>query len=192
MENTLFTVFVYTEGINSTIPVADASVVWCNNTYYTNEDGIAYLTAPEVAYTMIFDATASKEGFLSDTIPIIVIDSNVPPNQAPYVPSNPFPPNGARNVSVYATLFWTGGDPDDDLVTYDVYFGTSPNVSLVASGLINATFNPGQRLHMPSGHMSYNTKYYWKIVSHDQTHTTDGPLWCFTTTSLKRLCVNAI
>jgi hypothetical protein len=43
----------------------------------------------------------------------------------PYTPSNPTPGNGSIDISVVADLSWTGGGPDNDTVTYDVYFGTT-------------------------------------------------------------------
>jgi hypothetical protein len=50
-------------------------------------------------------------------------------NQPPYEPSNPYPPDGASDVPMEnLTLMWQGGDPDpDDIVHYDIYFGTHPD-----------------------------------------------------------------
>jgi len=50
--------------------------------------------------------------------------SNRIPNNPPYEPSNPIPPNGSINV-IPGCLEWTGGDPDGDTVTYDVYCGNT-------------------------------------------------------------------
>jgi len=45
-------------------------------------------------------------------------------NNPPNVPSNPEPSNGSTNVYISVDLNWTGGDPDGDPVTFDIYFGT--------------------------------------------------------------------
>lgn len=97
------------------------------------------------------------------------------PNQPPYIPTNPEPANGSTEVSINILLSWIGGDPDpDDTVTYDVYFGTvTPPPKLIANQT-NQHYNPGT--------LTYDTTYYWKIVSWD-THdaSTSGPLWHFRT-----------
>jgi len=95
-------------------------------------------------------------------------------NQPPYVPSNPDPSDGAIDVDIEADLSWTGGDPNGDPVTYDVYFGTSSPPTQVATGLTDETYDPGT--------LDYETMYYWQIVSwDDQNAFTEGPIWCFTT-----------
>jgi hypothetical protein len=98
-------------------------------------------------------------------------------NRAPYVPSNPNPTNHETNVSTIADLSWTGGDPDGDPVTYDVYFGTTSPPPKIVNNQSATTYDPGT--------MSYNTKYYWKIVAWDNHGaSSSGPIWDFTT------CVN--
>ena len=92
----------------------------------------------------------------------------------PNVPSNPSPANNAINQNYpNVTLSWTGGDPDGDTVTYDLYFGTASNPPLYQTGLSYTTYGK-------SGLQSY-TKYYWKIVAKDGVNTTTGPIWNFTT-----------
>ncbi len=54
-----------------------------------------------------------------------------------------------------------------------MYFGTEAEPELVNSGQTETTFDPGG--------LASNTEYFWKIVAHDQSHTTDGPVWSFTT-----------
>jgi hypothetical protein len=97
------------------------------------------------------------------------------PNQPPYEPTNPDPPNHAEDVDVNADLSWTGGDPNPgDTVTYDVYFGTSPSPPKVVSNQSQNTYDPGT--------MDYLTTHYWKIVAwDDQGAHTGGPIWDFTT-----------
>jgi hypothetical protein len=95
-------------------------------------------------------------------------------NSPPNVPSNPFPANGSINVALPVTLNWTGGDPDGDPVTYDVFFGTLNPPLLVALNHSGTSYNPGS--------LNYTTHYYWMIVAKDSQNTlTAGPLWQFTT-----------
>ena len=101
-------------------------------------------------------------------------------NSAPYVPSSPSPGDGATDVPINLFnlfgLSWTGGDPDGDTVTYDVYFeanDSSPDV-LVANDLDSP--------HAPQTGAS-GMHYYWKIVAKDEHGvTTAGPVWDFITT----------
>jgi hypothetical protein len=80
-------------------------------------------------------------------------------------------------VSITTDLSWTGGDPDGDPVTYDVYFGTTSTPSKVTSNQSTTTYGPGT--------LTYGTTYFWKIVSWDNHGaSTTGPLWNFKTNSL--------
>jgi len=101
--------------------------------------------------------------------------TTAPPNSAPNPPSNPSPVNHATGISIDADLSWTGGDPDGgDMVTYDVYFGTSATPPLVWQDQTGTTYDPGA--------LSYNTKYYWKIIAEDNHGAPAvGPVWDFTT-----------
>jgi hypothetical protein len=123
-----------------------------NPTVYTGSDGY------------------SRDPVLTDGI--VTITGGVEPNQPPYVPSNPHPVNGATGVSIATSLTWTGGDPDGDSVTYDVYFGvTSP--PLYVTTVSNPSYNPGA--------LGYETSYFWKIVASDGEYDVAGPIWGFTT-----------
>ena len=96
-------------------------------------------------------------------------------NNPPYEPTDPNPEDGAVDVDVDADLSWTGGDPDGDPVTYDIYFGTSTPPPLVEPGHNEESFDPGT--------MNHNTTYYWQIVAKDGELDTSGDIWSFTTRS---------
>ena len=97
-------------------------------------------------------------------------------NVMPYQPINPEPEHLATDVDVNANLSWDGGDPDEDPVTYDVYFGNSSPPPKVVSNQSNTTYDPGT--------MDFNTQYYWKIVAWDYLGLmAPGYVWEFTTGS---------
>ena len=102
-------------------------------------------------------------------------------NNQPNIPSDPSPADHATGVSINADLSWIGGDPDaEDIVTYNVYFGTNSTPPLIetigpyAANQTSISYDPGT--------LSYNTTYYWKIVARDDHGVTkEGSLWDFTT-----------
>jgi uncharacterized protein (TIGR02145 family) len=97
-----------------------------------------------------------------------------PPNQPPDPPTNPNPPNNSTNQPLNIQLFWTCTDPDNDPLTYDVYFGTASPPSQVSTGQSSTTYNPGS--------LSCSITYYWRIVANDDHgHSTEGSVWDFTT-----------
>jgi len=96
------------------------------------------------------------------------------PNQPPYEPSNPVPNNGSSDVSIYTDISWSGGDPENDIVTYDVYFGTSMPLQKVVSNQTGNSYDPGT--------LAFDTTYYWQIISWDEYGlSTKGPIWHFLT-----------
>ncbi len=98
-------------------------------------------------------------------------------NRAPAQPTNPSPANGASNVQINPVLSWAGSDPDGDIVSYTVSFGTTnPPVKLV-DNQSSSTFQPGTLL--------YQTTYYWRIISRDGFGgSITSPDWSFTTKAL--------
>jgi hypothetical protein len=96
-------------------------------------------------------------------------------NHPPYTPSNPSPTDGKTNVDKNKVLSWSGGDPDSgDTVTYNVFFGTSNPPSKISSNQSGTSYDPGT--------MSYNTKYYWKIIAWDNYGASaEGSIWSFNT-----------
>jgi hypothetical protein len=97
-------------------------------------------------------------------------------NRIPLEPSTPFPHDKASNIEIAPTLSWTGADPDGDLVSFDVYFGSSNPPAKVISNQSGFSFRPGV--------LAYQTTYQWKVVIWDGFGgRNSSPLWSFSTTS---------
>ncbi|MEP6612097.1 MAG: hypothetical protein ABJA76_09445 [Mucilaginibacter sp.] len=93
---------------------------------------------------------------------------------------SPFPatitaPIFGLNLSAGTTavnLTWTGSDVDNDLATYDVYFGTASNPPLLKSGVTNMFLNA-----VP---LTAGNTYYWKVITKDsQGNTSDSGVYKF-------------
>ncbi len=99
---------------------------------------------------------------------------NVPPNPA----KNPIPPDRQKNVSVNATLYWNGSDPNSgDTLRYDVYFGEDPDPPLMSANQEENHYDPNG-----TGDMDLFEDYFWRIVTRDKMgEETTGPEWNFTT-----------
>ena len=102
------------------------------------------------------------------------IEEPVCENYPPNAPTNPNPNNGAIDVNLNPTLSWTGSDPDDDSLTYDVYFGTNPNPT-------NRVANDISQTSYQTNTPNYETTYYWKVVASDGEFETSSNIWSFTT-----------
>jgi parallel beta-helix repeat protein len=103
-----------------------------------------------------------------DYLPLKV--KELPTNNPPVI-SLISPPNGATIYDTSVTLKWNGYDPDGDSVTYDLYFGNTPNPPLYKSNLkdnsYTVTVTPGT--------------HYWKVVAKDEHGaTTESDVWSFT------------
>jgi hypothetical protein len=96
----------------------------------------------------------------------------------PAVPTNPKPVDGATNVDVSKDFSWTNSDPDIGEDVYsDLYFGTTNPPPLLKANIFEMKYDVGI--------MQFHTKYYWKIIAHDNHgQVTEGPLWSFTTASI--------
>ncbi len=86
--------------------------------------------------------------------------------------TNPNPANEAIAVSESATLSWSAGSWAN---THKVYFGTS-NPPPYRGEQTATSFNPGT--------MDLRTVHYWRIDEVNNTGTTTGDLWTFTTKSV--------
>ena len=83
--------------------------------------------------------------------------------------SDPNPADGAMGIIITADLNWTAGH---DAVSHEVYFGTS-SVPPFIGNQTSTTFDPGT--------MAYGTTYYWRIDEVNDSITTTGDMWRFTT-----------
>jgi len=61
------------------------------------------------------------------------------------------------------TLEWNGSDVDNDIVVYDVYFGTENLPSLNTNDITDS------QIILP---VSSNTIYYWNIITRDSEGNT--------------------
>jgi len=157
--------------------------------YITTGGGGAPLSSPDPEYTQYVEACLQANHFCK--IDIVgtdltfnavkpdgtVIDTFALSHGAPPLPgqaTNPSPADGATNVSVDADLSWTAGDYAD---SHDVYFGTNPTPGAgeFIRNQTETTYNPGT--------MAINTTYYWRIDEKNETGTTTGDVWSFTTES---------
>ena len=102
------------------------------------------------------------------------VEGATPEYQLPFLPFNPIPLDGSTGEEDDTILYWEGGDPDSDTITYDVYVEVdNPDPSiLVASGLTTASFSF-------SNYPLENLHYYWKVIASDGYLTKTGPVWEF-------------
>jgi len=99
---------------------------------------------------------------------------NAPPN----VPTNESPTNGTSYSTGNrpSSISWTGGDIDNDTVTYTVYLRAG-NSTLDDTHIQGNTTDTSYIIST-----SWSTTYYWKIKATDEHGaSTDGPVWHFTT-----------
>ena len=100
--------------------------------------------------------------------------NNTPPN----MPSSPSPANGTTfsTGNRPSKLSWTGGDVDNDNVTYTIYLRKG-NSTLTSSYILGNTTSTNYGISV-----DWNSKYYWKIVATDEHGAvTEGPVWWFKT-----------
>jgi hypothetical protein len=110
--------------------------------------------------------------------PVWRFDTPRNPNSPPQAPCTPDPPDGIQGVSPLVTLQWgCGQDPNDDPVTYDVYFGNSEDPPFLDSTTTRNYF---------VGALNLSTTYYWRIIARDDHGAQGtGPIWSFRTLGLE-------
>jgi hypothetical protein len=73
-------------------------------------------------------------------------------------------------------LSWQAGDPDGDVLTYDIAFGTANPPPFVMTGVLTTIFDPGPLLP--------GATYYWRVTASDGYTSTEGAVWSFNTQPL--------
>jgi len=121
-----------------------------------------------------FNITAKAKdifGFESNWSPPLIVSMY---NRPPLKPYNRNPENESEDININTFLSWNAEDPDGDIITFDVFFGTeNPPPKLIEKQSSNK-FDPS---------ITYNTTYYWKIESWDNFgESSKSPIWSFTTT----------
>ncbi len=109
-------------------------------------------------------------------IKILIAEGGDTSNDPPFIPANPDPPHLATGRPLGLRLAWTGGDPDGDPTSYDVFmeFGdSSPDVMVC---------NTAHVAYCDVTGLDPNETYYWRVVAEDnQGASTSGPVWRFDT-----------
>lgn len=95
-------------------------------------------------------------------------------NRPPDIPNSPIPGHGDDWVEIDTLLEWNCVDPDSDILSYNIYFGSNNPPPLVKTNHTLPSFQPGT--------LEPNTYYYWMIEAYDAYGAiTIGPLWEFLT-----------
>jgi hypothetical protein len=165
-----------------------ASSSWCEDTpmnvlqiqYYQNGSTSACCPYPVLAdpYVNLIEVLDCEYGSFSASATSAYFNADPScrcgNNHAPDAPFSPVPAHAEQSVSVFTALSWSATDPDDNLVSYDVYLGTGSNPPLAAAGLTQKSFQPPQ--------LDQLTTYIWRVVARDEWGAeTSGADWWFTT-----------
>ena len=141
-----------------------------NTDYYPDED-ISGLSAYQTYHYRIVAANNCNQDIVYGND---MTFTTIPQDSPPTSPCDPYPYNGDTGVSLYCNFSWNCTDPEGGSLTYDLYLGTTENqMTLKTSG-------SGTSAYIDD--LDFNQTYYWKVVAFDQNnHSTEGPVWHFTT-----------
>ncbi|PIJ62114.1 hypothetical protein [Mesotoga sp. H07.pep.5.3] len=122
-----------------------------------------------VAHRVTIKAIDSLRQWHCETFSIIVIDKNHWPEE----PHGPYPGDGIEDFFNDLVLSWECSDPDGDILSYDLYFGTE-NLGLLAKGINKNTYE------LPP--LEHGETYSWQVVADDGNGgLVKGPIWSFST-----------
>jgi len=145
-----------------------------DNNYYgivttTNTGPLAL--SPGTIYYWRIDAVNSVGTTIGNTWHFTTLQGSLP---APEKPINPNPLNGATSVLISTNLSWSNGG---GATNYNIYLTSNTSISsgdLVSSGS-TTNFIPNPLIP--------NTTYLWRIDAVNNSGTTTGDIWHFTTSS---------
>ena len=140
-----------------------------SNTYSTQDCRISNLQ-PKKQYNWTVEAYDGTSGTTKKTY-TFTTKENSPPNKPLAV--NPI--NNEQETSIICTLNWTCQDPDQDQLTYTLYFGTNQNPPSIIEDITENQYTIPYDLEL-------NTNYYWKVIATDPLEeTSESTLWSFKT-----------
>jgi hypothetical protein len=98
------------------------------------------------------------------------------------IPANPIPVDQASGQNTLLLSWDKCYDPlSQDAVTYDLYFGISPDPPLVFTDISSDWYQWQDRITKLVGILQCNTTYFWKVVARTETSSAESPVWSFTT-----------
>lgn len=152
------------------------TTIWDGNEHQDEHgDDFGDIIASNIQVTLV--VYNENDGYVDETS-----SARMQSNSPPFIPYDPVPSNNEKDVNIGIDLSWKGGDPDGDIVTFDVYFGNNNPPPKKSDNQSSSEYNPGI--------LDYHTTYYWKIVAWDEHGLkSEGPIWEFTTIQPEDLMV---
>ena len=150
----------YTDMITVTKTVDDDTYQWFS--IPGSPSGTIYIRVRDTDRT---DGNTQLDTIYVDNLFIVSEESS----EAPAAASDPAPADGSTDVPVDVVLSWTAGEMT---ASHDVYFGTSETIEFQGNQT-DTVFDPGTLLN--------NTTYYWAVDEVNNSGTTAGSIWSFTT-----------
>ena len=135
----------------------------------SNTSDPIYLGEPlefETVYHWRIVARDALGGETSSPVWSFITRDNAPPT----VPIAPNPPHGGVTDPI-VELRWKSSDPDQQPVTYRLFFGPTNPPPLLATGLTTRSYQ------LPL--LQANRRYYWRVVVSDGTFDVGGQTWRF-------------
>jgi len=163
-DNITYAVEIATDNQFTTI-VKSGTITQTNKTYELTK-GIAY-------YWRI--KAKDSKGNSSNFSPVwnFYTEGDAVENHLPFMPNQIAPQNNSSLNTATTNLEWSCSDTDNDVLTYDIYFGTTSTPTLIESKITTTTYTVN---------LDANTTYYWKINATDiHDGKTLGQTWSFKT-----------